>query len=339
MKESEEKFDEHKSSSSSSLSLGSKKIAKVPKEEVMLRSAPQKLERAKGKKNPWQPSEDAKVLELIGHYGQSWALIAAALGNRTGKQVRDRYLNYLRADIKDEDFTIQEDRLLLSLYYQVGHKWSKIASHLPGRTECQVKNRFYAHIKKRLAFPDFIDTKISQRETIFFENNHVKEDNKFFFEERKENVFPVTVNDPTDVISYENKNRSVSQISQNIHPNQHPYAFQGTNTNENLQSIKKVEGEDVSIDFLSSFHNANAFCDDALLKTEIKSDMKVESDPAFIHNQTVMTLQHEFKSRERAQRYEELMRRKQALEYYYSMTLKEMGDLGIDDFSTPKASK
>ena len=249
-------------------------------------------------------------------------------------------MNYLRADIKDEDFTIQEDRLLLSLYYQFGHKWSKIASQLPGRTECQVKNRFYAHIKKRLAFPDILDNRNTQRnaEDIFFENNNAKE-NRFMFEENKEGVFPVIGNDPTDVVSYENKNRTISQISQNIHSDQHSYSFQSTQIHENLQSTKKVEGEDVSIDFLSSFNNASAFCDDALLKTEVKSDMKVESDPEFIHHQAMTALQNDFKIRERAQRYEELMRRKKALEYFYSKTLEEMNELGIKDFSTPTLPK
>jgi hypothetical protein len=33
---------------------------------------------------------------------------------------------------------------------QIGHKWSRIATFLPGRTEGQVKNRFYSHIKKRM---------------------------------------------------------------------------------------------------------------------------------------------------------------------------------------------
>jgi hypothetical protein len=33
---------------------------------------------------------------------------------------------------------------------QVGNRWSLIASHLPTRTEGQVKNRFYSCIKKRL---------------------------------------------------------------------------------------------------------------------------------------------------------------------------------------------
>jgi len=69
---------------------------------------------------------------------------------RTGKQIRDRYLNKLKPNIKKGEWTLEEDHLLLSCYYQLGHKWSKIATFLPGRTEGQVKNRFYSHLKKRI---------------------------------------------------------------------------------------------------------------------------------------------------------------------------------------------
>jgi len=38
----------------------------------------------------------------------------------------------------------------VTLIKEIGHRWSLIANHLPGRTEGQVKNRFYSHIKKRI---------------------------------------------------------------------------------------------------------------------------------------------------------------------------------------------
>lgn len=69
---------------------------------------------------------------------------------RTAKQIRDRYIHILRPNIKKGDWTPQEDQHILALYYQFGHKWSKIATLVEGRTEGQVKNRFYSHIKKKL---------------------------------------------------------------------------------------------------------------------------------------------------------------------------------------------
>ena len=106
--------------------------------------------KSKRARNPWTPREDAKLMELMKKYGQSWAMISSQLEGRTGKQVRDRYLNKLRPNIKCGDWSAEEDNLLVKLLKEVGNRWSLIATHLPTRTEGQVKNRYYSYIKKRL---------------------------------------------------------------------------------------------------------------------------------------------------------------------------------------------
>lgn len=112
--------------------------------------SPMKEAPKRGKRNPWQPHEDAKLIELVDKHGQIWSVLATMLEGRTGKQIRDRYLNILRPNIKKGDWTPQEDQYILALYYQFGTRWCKICSYVPGRTEGQIKNRFYAHIKKKL---------------------------------------------------------------------------------------------------------------------------------------------------------------------------------------------
>jgi len=81
---------------------------------------------------------------------------------RTGKQIRDRYLNKLRPNIKCGDWSPAEDAKLVSLCKEIGHRWSAIATYLPGRTEAQVKNRFYSHIKKRANSGDDSQASISR---------------------------------------------------------------------------------------------------------------------------------------------------------------------------------
>ena len=129
------------SENDSNLLQASKKISKASN------SSYRKSKRAR---NPWTPREDAKLLELMKKYGQSWAMISSQLEGRTGKQVRDRYLNKLRPNIKCGDWSAEEDNLLVKLLKEVGNRWSLIATHLPTRTEGQVKNRYYSSIKKRL---------------------------------------------------------------------------------------------------------------------------------------------------------------------------------------------
>jgi len=108
-----------------------------------------KKKRRAGKKL-WNSVEDALALELIAEHGTKWSKIGKIIGGRTGKQVRDRYLNNLRPNIKNDAWTDEEDDILINLYYKMGSKWSKIANFMPGRTESQVKNRFYTYIKMRL---------------------------------------------------------------------------------------------------------------------------------------------------------------------------------------------
>ena len=106
--------------------------------------------KSKIKRTPWQPYEDEQVVALVEKYGARWAKIATMLPGRTGKQVRDRYTNKLKPNIKKDEWTKEEEEIFNTLCQQMGHKWSKIASFLPGRTEGQVKNRYYAQFRKKL---------------------------------------------------------------------------------------------------------------------------------------------------------------------------------------------
>jgi hypothetical protein len=123
---------------------------KSPASEAYMPSSRRAQKKSNSARNPWTPREDAQLLELMTKYGQSWAMIASCLSGRTGKQVRDRFLNKLRPGVRCGDWSNAEDELVVRLMKQVGHRWSFIATHLPGRTEVQVKNRFYSHIKKRI---------------------------------------------------------------------------------------------------------------------------------------------------------------------------------------------
>ena len=46
-------------------------------------------------KGSWSSEEDAIIVKLVGKFGRNWALIAKKIEGRSGKQVRERYINYL----------------------------------------------------------------------------------------------------------------------------------------------------------------------------------------------------------------------------------------------------
>jgi len=114
-----------------------------------------KKSKCKVRRKAWQPHEDDQLLKLVEEYGTKWSKIASMMKGRTGKQIRDRYLNNLNPEILEKEWTKEEDNLILFLYYNWGKKWSKIASALPGRSEGQVKNRFHWGLKRKVLNSQF----------------------------------------------------------------------------------------------------------------------------------------------------------------------------------------
>ncbi|KAK8713217.1 hypothetical protein V6N13_148439 [Hibiscus sabdariffa] len=104
------------------------------------------------KKGPWTPEEDRVLIDYIQRHGHgSWRALPKLAGlNRCGKSCRLRWTNYLRPDIKRGRFSEEEEQTIINLHAAVGNKWSAIASHLPGRTDNEIKNFWNTHLKKKL---------------------------------------------------------------------------------------------------------------------------------------------------------------------------------------------
>ncbi|GFP84794.1 myb-related protein myb4 [Phtheirospermum japonicum] len=105
------------------------------------------------RRGAWTADEDIILVDFItqnGH-GGSWRYLPKLAGLlRCGKSCRLRWTNYLRPDIKRGPFSPDEENTIIRLQCTLGNKWSAIASHLPGRTDNDIKNLWNTHLRKRL---------------------------------------------------------------------------------------------------------------------------------------------------------------------------------------------
>jgi len=101
----------------------------------------------KHKKGRWHQEEDERIKSLVEKHGKKWAFISKIIKNRSGKQIRDRYINFIDERTIRHGFTNEEDIKIMSLFKIHGPMWSIIARDFVGRTGDAIKNRSYCLIK------------------------------------------------------------------------------------------------------------------------------------------------------------------------------------------------
>ncbi|PIN17956.1 Transcription factor, Myb superfamily [Handroanthus impetiginosus] len=128
----------------------------------------------KVKRGLWSPEEDEKLIRYITNHGYGcWSEVPEKAGlQRCGKSCRLRWINYLRPDIRRGRFTPEEEKLIISLHGAVGNRWAHIASHLPGRTDNEIKNYWNSWIKKKIRKPTNTIAKSNQTSQFTYTQNH-----------------------------------------------------------------------------------------------------------------------------------------------------------------------
>ncbi|KAM7267685.1 hypothetical protein ACFE04_009851 [Oxalis oulophora] len=103
------------------------------------------------KKGPWTSAEDAILIEYVKKHGEgNWNAVQKHSGlSRCGKSCRLRWANHLRPNLKKGAFTQEEEQKIIELHAKLGNKWARMATHLPGRTDNEIKNYWNTRIKRR----------------------------------------------------------------------------------------------------------------------------------------------------------------------------------------------
>ncbi|WOK95574.1 hypothetical protein Cni_G04281 [Canna indica] len=103
------------------------------------------------KKGPWTSAEDAILMDYVKRHGEgNWNAVQKHTGlSRCGKSCRLRWANHLRPNLKKGAFTPEEEQLIVELHAKMGNKWARMAGHLPGRTDNEIKNYWNTRVKRR----------------------------------------------------------------------------------------------------------------------------------------------------------------------------------------------
>ncbi len=166
-------------------------------------------------KGAWDKEEDNKLLLLYEKYGKNWAAISKEMPHRTGKQIRDRFLNSLDSKFERGKFTEEEDQAIIKYYKIYGNSWAKIAKKLKTRTGDMVKNRFYSSLKKTIfKNKSFLKRK---REHSFFQKNKKKimEENNLELKQKSHEISQKNCTKTEQVINDEQKKNNEQNIIKN----------------------------------------------------------------------------------------------------------------------------
>ncbi|OHT01280.1 Myb-like DNA-binding domain containing protein [Tritrichomonas foetus] len=116
--------------------------------------------------------EDILLTSLVTKFGEdNWALISRHMINRSIRQCRERWRNYLSPNVRTDPFSPEEDAVLVEKVRVFGNRWRFISKFFYGRSDIAVKNR-WQHLRHKKEQADFKKAICSQVKLIHFDHNY-----------------------------------------------------------------------------------------------------------------------------------------------------------------------
>jgi hypothetical protein len=96
-----------------------------------------------GGKNKWTTGEDYALEWAVAQFGEdSWRRVGILVPERTSKQCRERWLAQLSPSLARDEWSANEDLVLVEKQRELGNQWAKVKESLSGRSLVAVKNRW-----------------------------------------------------------------------------------------------------------------------------------------------------------------------------------------------------
>jgi hypothetical protein len=93
--------------------------------------------------------EDEQLVKLVARFGRrSWDVVASYMPDRSARQCRDRWKFYLCPSVNRAPWSVEEDRLLLAKFRELGPRWCALCQFFENRSLNNVKNRWNSVIRK-----------------------------------------------------------------------------------------------------------------------------------------------------------------------------------------------
>jgi hypothetical protein len=101
---------------------------------------------------PFTSQEDELLRTLVSCHKSDWRRIAKEMPDRSVRQVRERWTNYLAEDVVMRAWNEKEDELLRMKVGELGHRWKHISEFFEGRSEVNVKSRWRLLERRRVRY-------------------------------------------------------------------------------------------------------------------------------------------------------------------------------------------
>lgn len=122
------------------------------------------------KKGKWTKNEDDMIKKWVNSNGpDNWTYCSGYIEGRSGRQCRERWINFLNPKLKKGTWTKEEQTFLFQQILKNYFSWVSISKKFKNRSENYIKNFFYSSMRrlKQNIFSNVI-------QTVYQGNNNIR---------------------------------------------------------------------------------------------------------------------------------------------------------------------